>query len=558
MRILLLTHSFNSLTQRLFVELEQMGHTLSIEFDVNDEVSLEAAQLFRPDLIIAPFLKRRIPDVLWRNVPCWVIHPGIKGDRGPSALDWAILRNEPRWGVTVLQADQELDAGDVWAAVEFPMRAASKSSLYRNEVTETAVAAVREGLEKLARGEAPEPLGGNGIWRPRMTQRDRRIDWGQEDSAAVLRKIRAGDGFPGTRDTLLGLDCFLYNGLPEAELRGTPGAVIATRNGAVCIACRGGAVWITHLRGKDGFKLPAQTVLAGRLGSVPDLSVEPGASGDLEIRVETAGDAAFLHFEFYNGAMSSERCERLRRALHDLKHSRARVIVLFGGRDFWSNGIDLNAIEHSDRPAEASLENIEAMNDLVLEMLQTPDQLVISALRGNAGAGGVFLALAADRIWARSGIILNPHYKNMGNLYGSEYWTYLLPKRLGLECTKAVMQNRLPLGAAQAKREGLVDEVFGESPESFVQEVQQQAMRLAAQADYPALLEDKRARRSADERVKPLADYRAAELERMRLNFFGFDPSYHVARHNFVHKIPHSRTPLHLARHRQKSGRSTP
>jgi putative two-component system hydrogenase maturation factor HypX/HoxX len=36
----------------------------------------------------------------------------------------------------------------------------------------------------------------------------------------------------------------------------------------------------------------------------------------------------------------------------------------------------------------------------------------------------------------------------------------------------------------------------------------------------------------------------------MRLNFFGFDPSYHVARYNFIHKIPKSRTPLTLARHR--------
>ncbi len=49
---------------------------------------------------------------------------------------------------------------------------------------------------------------------------------------------------------------------------------------------------------------------------------------------------------------------------------------------------------------------------------------------------------------------------------------------------------------------------------------------------------------------KPLEAYRAEELERMRKNFYGFDPSYHVARYNFVHKVPKSRTPLTLARHR--------
>ncbi len=36
----------------------------------------------------------------------------------------------------------------------------------------------------------------------------------------------------------------------------------------------------------------------------------------------------------------------------------------------------------------------------------------------------------------------------------------------------------------------------------------------------------------------------------MKLNFFGFDPSYHVARYHFVCKVPRSRTPLYLARHR--------
>lgn len=38
----------------------------------------------------------------------------------------------------------------------------------------------------------------------------------------------------------------------------------------------------------------------------------------------------------------------------------------------------------------------------------------------------------------------------------------------------------------------------------------------------------------------------------MRLNFFGFDTSYHIARFDFITKTPHSRMPLHLARHRSR------
>ncbi len=141
MRILLLAHSFNSLTQRLWVELTDAGHEVSLEFDVRDSVTIEAVRMFEPDLIVAPFLKRAIPEAVWRHHRCLVIHPGIRGDRGPSALDWAVLDGESRWGVTALQANAEMDAGDIWASVEFDMRPASKGSLYRNEVTEAAVAA---------------------------------------------------------------------------------------------------------------------------------------------------------------------------------------------------------------------------------------------------------------------------------------------------------------------------------------------------------------------------------------------------------------------------------
>jgi putative two-component system hydrogenase maturation factor HypX/HoxX len=37
----------------------------------------------------------------------------------------------------------------------------------------------------------------------------------------------------------------------------------------------------------------------------------------------------------------------------------------------------------------------------------------------------------------------------------------------------------------------------------------------------------------------------------MRRNFYGFDPSYHIARANFVRRVAPSWTPRHLAVHRQ-------
>jgi putative two-component system hydrogenase maturation factor HypX/HoxX len=81
--------------------------------------------------------------------------------------------------------------------------------------------------------------------------------------------------------------------------------------------------------------------------------------------------------------------------------------------------------------------------------------------------------------------------------------------------------------------------------------VDSQAAALAGSKQFAPALTEKAARRARDEGLRPLADYRAEELARMRMNFYGFDPSYHIARHRFVHRTPHAWTPLHLARHRR-------
>lgn len=563
MRILFLTHSFNSLTQRLYVELTERGHEISIEFDINDAVTIEAVRLFRPDLIVAPYLRRAIPEAIWRHHLYLVVHPGIVGDRGPSALDWAILNGKTEWGVTVLQANSEMDAGPVWASVNFTTRATRKSSLYRNEVTEAAVTAVLQAIERFEQRSFTPSLpdsGARGQWHPLMNQSDRHIDWLQDDTRTVLRKINSGDGAPGVAD-MLGEELYhLYDACEEESLGGKPGEIIARRHGAICRATRDGAVWIGHLKkiipGEKTFKLPATVVLNGALARVPEAPLPLDDSRDSktykDIWYKERDGVGYLHFDFYNGAMSTEQCQRLLEAYKQVRQRPTRVIVLMGGQDFWSNGLHLNRIEAADSPADESWRNINAMDDLVQAIITTNTQLTIAALRGNAGAGGAFLALAADRIYARAGVVLNPHYKNMGNLYGSEYWTYLLPRRVG-EHGREIMENRLPLGASAAKRFGLIDDCFGKDADGFAAQIESIAVALAQDASYETLLMEKHQRRMRDEADKPLAQYRTEELERMKLNFYGFDPSYHVARYNFVFRVPNSWTPLHLARHRRAS-----
>jgi putative two-component system protein, hydrogenase maturation factor HypX/HoxX len=562
MRILLLATSFNALTQRIHIELAERGHELSVELAVNDHAMREAVDLFRPDLVLAPFLRCAIPEAVWRKVRCLVVHPGPVGDRGPAALDWAILEGEQRWGVTLLEASEDFDAGDIWASRAFAMRVATKSSLYRDEVTEAAVTCLIEAISKIKSGiSSGQPLAqaapGGGQWRPAIKIEQRVIDWASDDTETVLRKLNAASGEPGVPDNILGLSVRLHDPWPEDTLRGTAGIVIARRDGAICRATSDGAVWISTVTpdpqsGTRRFKIPATLVLAGRLNDIPERPIGPSENLNTfrEISYREENGVGWLSFEFLNGAMSVDQCRRLLDAYRLAATGPAKVIVLAGGREFWSNGMHLGVIEAAASPADASWVNINAIDDIARALLLTTDKLVISALEGNAGAGGVFLALAADQVLMRDGVVLNPHYKNMGNLYGSEYWTYVLPRRVGVDRIDAVMASRLPMGAPAAKRLGLVDGVLPNARLAFRAALRDYAERLAADPALDRRIAEKRVQRGRDETERSLDSYRAEELERMRRAFYGFDPSYHVARWRFITHEPIARTPLHLARHR--------
>ena len=582
MRILLLCHSFNSLSQRLFAALKARGHQLSVELDISDSVTEEACALFQPDVLIAPFLKRRIPESVWRSVVCLVVHPGPPGDRGPAALDWAVLEQASQWGVTVLQANADFDAGPVWAHASFDMRSASKGSLYRSEVTQAAVVEVLRAVQRLdvndplvtpTEGVEAGPGSVGSAWRPAMPQTARRIDWLSSSTADILARLRSADGQPGVQDALFGHPCHLFDAQPATgtalqALAGTAaGAVVAQRDGALLRRTVDGGVWIGQVRlaracgDESAFKLPATLAFAPEAATLPVWSVPLERENDewAELRYWERGPAGArvgcLSFDFYNGAMSTEQCESLLAALQQVKQRDTQVLLLLGGRDFFSNGIHLNCIEAAaHRPdssaADESWRNINAMNDVAQELIATTDRITVAVLRGNAGAGGVFLALAADEVWAHPGAVLNPHYRNMGNLYGSEYWTYLLPRRLGPERARELMTQRLPLLAVDAQRMGLLDRCLDTSPAGLERDVIPDALALALTYNLPERILQKQQVRAADEATRPLADYRKEELTRMHRNFYGFDPSYHVARYHFVHKLPHAWTPRHLAVHR--------
>jgi putative two-component system hydrogenase maturation factor HypX/HoxX len=556
MKILLLVSGFNGLTQRAWCALREAGHQVSVELAVDESTMVSGVEKAKPDLIICPFLKDRVPAVVWKTWRTIIIHPGPVGDRGPSSLDHAITDGLPMWGVTAIEAIEEMDAGPVWATRTFRMPAAPprKSALYNGPVADAALECISETVSKAAdpsyvpapSASAPREVPGTGL-RPMMRQADRAFAW-EDDAADIVRKIRAADGSPGVRTELAGKEVYVFDAHLGLAV-GKPGALLAQRDGAVLVGAGRGSVWLGQLRpvpdagsDKPGVKLPATSVLRGLVRDVPEAAVGPYP----QVAYVRRGPVGVLTFRCYNGALSTRQCRRLAAGLRYAMAQDIRVLVLRGGDDVFCNGIHLGVIHAAADPASEAWSNIKAINAVCRRIVAASDKTVIAAFSGGAGAGGVMMALGADVVAARSGVVLNPYY-DIG-LYGSELHTYTLPARVGRDHSGRLLAERLPVDAVSGLSLGLVDEVGPRDSVAFGLWLAELAASRAEPAKWRAAMEAKahRVRRSG----RPLSYYESRELAEMARDMFDDRSGFAAARHAFVHKRRPAATPARLAVHR--------
>ncbi|TID25961.1 hydrogenase maturation factor hoxX like protein [Venturia nashicola] len=322
MKILFLCTSYNSLSQSVYLALSTQ-HDITIEYALSEKVMIEAVELAKPDLILCPFLTCKVPQEIYSKILTLIIHPGPPGDAGPSALDWVLMGDtgeiedadqvlealdhgemqagRSHWGVTVLQAIEQFDAGPVWAFEQFPIYIdqpeLTKSDLYRGSVTQAAIKASISAIDRIHRAvtknisprtsselltsassiklnpgaispslEASPSYrllsvttlatfqGGKTRHRPLLPAKKRDFDPSRHTAQQISRRIRCGDSQPGVLSKVFGQALYIYGGIVEegfgiARPIAPPGSIVAARNEAVCIAtCDGRGIWITNIR----------------------------------------------------------------------------------------------------------------------------------------------------------------------------------------------------------------------------------------------------------------------------------------------------------------------
>lgn len=454
MKILFLCTAHNSLSQRLYLALSR-SHEVSIEYALSEDLMISAVALFGPDLVICPFLTTLVPKQIYEQYLTLIIHPGPPGDVGPSALDWVLMGDDgtvddagellkkldkeecrpgrSHWGITVLQAIEEFDAGPVWAFEQFEIDidqpGLTKSELYRSGVTQSAVNATIAAIARIQASalsmKGPysptvraDPSyatlsvtdnikfqGGRLHHRPLLKAAQRDFDLSRHSAQQVSRRIRCGDSQPGALSKTFGPKLYVYGGIVDDNVEGRlpvavgqlPTKVLGFRNNAVCVStCDGKGVWITHIRRpkiKNDIalwpKVPAVSGLI-ELGLLTTQDVEPfnwpiptgfKASSfntlqevwvDFEMDVKS-NKTAYLYFDFYNGAMATDQCSQLIDAmdyiLSESTPGSPVQAVVLMGGAYFSNGIALNVIEAAADPSQESWQNINRIDDVVQYLL---------------------------------------------------------------------------------------------------------------------------------------------------------------------------------------------
>lgn len=376
-----------------------------------------------------------------------------------------------------------------------------------------------------------------------LKQSDCAIDWSLDSAQTIAQKIQSRDSQPGLLNSIANTPVHLYGARlqPLATPSFTaPKTLLSYDKGALLLSTKDpyNALWISHLKNsankQNPFKLPAAMVLS--------LSEPPSENYPTfqDVWTHIEGDVCYVHWEFYNGAMRDDHCLRLKQAIEREKIHSFKVLVLLGGRRYFSNGIDLNTIEASANPVQQSHLYINAINDLIRYLMtQMSDKIIIAALQGHAGAGGAMLSQAADHVFIHENSIVNPHYKTMG-LYGSEYWTFNLSSRLGsFNQAQSLTDSLRPLNHIQAVACGFANDSF-----STMADIDEKIAKEIL-PNCSELLKEKTIKRTENTlKYGSPEECRERELKIMSENFRSID--YQQARSQFVRKIPSTTTPLHL------------
>jgi methionyl-tRNA formyltransferase len=182
--------------------------------------------------------------------------------RGAAPIHRAIEAGDSETGVTIMQMDAGLDTGDMLLRESLPIGEDSTARLH-DRLADLGGRLIVDALKQASAGTLrPQPAEGV-TYAHKVEKQEAQVDW-SGDAAAIVRRIRAFDPFPGASSGLDGETIKLWSAQVRAGAPNEPpGTVVAVAPSGIAVAAGKGVVMLTELQRAGGKRLAVADFLRG-------------------------------------------------------------------------------------------------------------------------------------------------------------------------------------------------------------------------------------------------------------------------------------------------------
>ena len=183
--------------------------------------------------------------------------------RGAAPIQRAIMAGDAETGVSIMQLDEGLDTGPVFAQCKLLIAPDDDAQSLHDKIADAGAELLVATLDALAQGRAravPQPLEGASYAR-KIVASETELDW-RATAVELERKVRALRPSPGAQARWGGRWLKIWAARAEAGA-GAPGTVLAAGEDGLRIACGSGTLLATELQRPGGRRLLARDFLRG-------------------------------------------------------------------------------------------------------------------------------------------------------------------------------------------------------------------------------------------------------------------------------------------------------
>ncbi|MDC0677139.1 MULTISPECIES: methionyl-tRNA formyltransferase [Sorangium] len=200
---------------------------------------------------------------------CMNLHASILPRyRGAAPITWAIVGGEAETGISLMQMDEGMDTGPVYAVHRAPIGPDTTADELAIDLGALAARVVREDLRRAVDGAlALAPQDHEAATHAALLKKeDGRIRW-ERSARQIHDHIRGMTSWPGAFTTIDGkaLKVLAARVESEADQAGAPpGTVVMAGRSVVIVACGAGAIQILRAQAEGRKPLAAADLVAGR------------------------------------------------------------------------------------------------------------------------------------------------------------------------------------------------------------------------------------------------------------------------------------------------------